>query len=234
MSLKAYEEAREIKVKEIEQAKKNASNVTTLQMHNGLIPFMVYILNIRQHLYSGRSTSLPSVSFTPSGRFANLSMNIISKISSGLENGVVVNEKEINTEVNKEFLSNLTNDYAKVFFGYNIEDLDFEVLSPIAYNKTTDILIPKIDPFFFIKEVTTLDGTEFSSVYDRMYKDSNHNKNLLDHLNSETNAQKDVVDNTMTNLGVTYRRLREIDYKPLEVQSLGGGLLGAMGKWGVS
>lgn len=86
---------------------------------------------------------MPSVSYTPSGRFNNLALSIISKINSGIKEGAIVNEKALNNEEVKEVLENITEKYSKVFFGYNIEDLDYEILAPNAYNKLTDLIVPK-------------------------------------------------------------------------------------------
>lgn len=211
----------------------NGVEVTTLQLHNALIPFMVFILKTRSTLVSGGSTNLPSVSFNPSGRFQNLALSIISKINSGIKEGAIVNEKQLNTEEVKEVLSKVTEQYAKVFFGYNIEDLDFQILSPIAYNRETDLLIPKVDPFFFLKETLILDENEFESIYDKMYKNSNYNENLIKTMDETPNDEKGIADTTMTNLGVTYRKLQEIDYIPLETQALeNSGTVGFHNQWG--
>lgn len=212
---------------------KKSRKVTTLQLHNALIPFMVYILKTRSNLMEGKNTNLPSVSFTPSGRYNNLALSIISKINSGLNEGAVVNQKAFEKEEIKEILKDVTEKYSKVFFGYNIEDLDYEILSPNAYNRLTDLLIPKVDPFFFLKEKTILDGNEFESIYDKMYKDANYNADLLDHLNTVPDDEKDKVDSTMPDLKLTYRKLEEIDYQPLDTSALNtGGVIGFLGKWG--
>lgn len=207
----------------------NIVKVTTLQLHNALIPFMVYILKTRSLLMAGKSTNLPSISFTPSGRFNNLALSILSKINTGIKEGAIVNEKEVNTKENKEVLNKLTEQYAKVFFGYNIEDLDYEILSPVSYNKNTDLLIPKVDPFFFIKETNILDGNEFEAIYERMYKDSNYNKNLLEYLNEDSKLEEQQPDATSQILGVTYRKLQEIDYQPIDTKIPG---VDALGNWG--
>ena len=217
-------------IKEAEKKRKEAKiegiSLTTLQLHNSLIPFMVYILKTRSNLQKGLGTTLPSVSYTPSGRFNNLALSIISKINSGIKEGAIVNEKALNNEEVKEVLENITEKYSKVFFGYNIEDLDYEILAPNAYNKLTDLIVPRIDPFFFIKEKTILNGNEFNQVYEKMYRDSNYNKDLLSNLNSVPSEETDKVDATVPNLQVTYRKLEEIDYIPLDTSQIYGDSIG--------
>lgn len=213
-----------------EKIKEEGVSLTILQLHNALIPFMAFILKTRSLLMSGKSTNLPSISFTPSGRFNNLALSILSKIDTGIKEGAIVNEKELNNQETKDYLNKLTKQYAKVFFGYNIEDLDYEILSSGTYNKTTDLLVPKIDPFFFIKEITVLDGNEFEAIYERMYKDSNYNQNLLDYLNEDSKDEEEP-DATAQRLGVTYRKLQEIDYQPIDTK-IPEGMISAMGNWG--
>ena len=66
-----------------------------------------------------------------------------------------------------------------------------------------------------------------------MYKDSNYNKDLLENLNANDNTDKDIVDNTMKNLGVTYRKLQEIDYIPINTKDLNpNGTIGYTDKYG--
>lgn len=219
--------------KEVRDAHTNTANsslkITTLQLHSALIPFLVYMLQTRSNLQEGGNTSLPSVSFTPSGNFNNLALSIISKINSGIKEGAIVNTKDLDTTETKKILKEVTEKYSKTFFGYNIEDLDYEILSPTPYNRLTDLLVPKIDPFFFIKEKTILNGNEFEQIYTRMYKNENENPNLLKHLNKLPPSTTDSVDITENKLQVTYRRLQEIDYEPLETNYLGHDGISSLG-----
>lgn len=214
----------------IEAKKENASKLTTLQFHNSLIPFMVYVLETRANLHSGKETNIENVSYTPSGRFNNLSLSIISKINSGFKEGAIVNRdsfKNKNIEGSEEvgeqigeILDSIVNKHSKKFFGYNIEDLDFEILSPVPYDRLTDLLIPQVDPFFFLVETQILDGNEFTTIYEKMYKGSKYNENLLTNLNDRTLADTDEVDTTQEKFEVEYRKLEEVEYKPLDTSSV--------------
>lgn len=217
-----------------EQAKvfDNAINISTLNLHMHLIDFLVFILKTRANIMDGKPVKLPNLSFSPSGRFNNLLLSTISRIDSGLRQGAIVNPKSLNTEDVREELNKATENYAKIFFGYNIEDLDFEIFAPKGYNRATDMLIPKIDPFFFIQETSILDGNEFESIYDKMYAGSGDNKNLLETVNNNPNDEKDLADATMTNYGLHYRKLQEIDYNPEDFNNEISGMVGFLGAWG--
>ena len=202
--------------KEQAQAMKKGFDISTVVLHRSLIPFMIYVLKIRSHMMSGKAINLPSISFTPSGRFNNLMLNVISMINTGLQQGSIMNPEKLNNESVKEELNNQSENFAKVFFGYNIEDLDFEIFSTDGYDRSTDLLTPKIDPFFFIEEVSLLDGNEFEAIYDKMYKNEHHNQNLLTNINDQHNDEKGEADATATNYPLHYRKLEEIEYNPEE------------------
>lgn len=220
-----------------ERAKKEkeypgATQVSVVQLHFKLIPFLIKILEIRQTLIAGGTSNIPNLSFTPKGKYNNLAIAVLSKIDAGLSNGEKVAMDKVNTPEYKDFLKQLNSNYSNSFFGYNLEDLELETLSPIKYNRATDILVPEIDPFFFLVEKQHLDGTEMFSLYNDMYADQGDNKDLLEHLNNTSNDEKDEADATTTVLGVTYRKLKEIDFSPPAATSANDAVYGPF-NWSV-
>ena len=198
--------------KKEEQPKPTFVTVKTDKLHYELISFMASILTTRNVLIAGGSSDIPNLAFRPGGTYNNLAMGILAKMEVGLSAGDPDITSIISTKEDKEFLQELTNNYANAFTGYNLEDLELERLSPIKYDKATDILIPEIDPFFFLVEKYNLDGNELSEVYNNLYADQGDSQSLINQMNNDENDIKDEADATAKSLGVTYRKLKEINY----------------------
>ena len=214
--------------KAVAQQNKNYKEADTTSLYNvnlGLIPFMAYVLKTRQNIIKGGSTTIPNLTFTPSGRYNVLLNSVLSKLSIGLEQGETVAVAQLSDEVSKDFLVKTSASFINKFFGYNIEDLSLEDLSPITYNRETDQLIQSVDPFFFIEEKKHLDGTEMVNMYENMFnQDSGELEDVTDLVNQDTNDSRDEADATAQIIGLDYRKLQEINYTPpIQLTSTTGG-----------
>lgn len=193
---------------------KNATKASLHTIFSAFIPFIVTTLTTRQNVKEGRGSTVGGISFSEGGKYKSLLDAIAKQLEMGLKNGEEAAANSIDTEEVRDFFEQYSKDYSGVFFGYNYEDLDLEDISPIPYNRETDLLVQNIDPFFFLIETTHLDGNELQNMYDAMYSETEQLDEIPSAMNTEDNLAKNNVDGTAAALGIEYRKLQEIEYRP--------------------
>lgn len=200
-------------------SKANSTTISLSMYHQQLIPFLIRLLRIRGALITGGTTTVPNTKFVPSARFNTISNSIINKINSGIQNAEPISTIALGTQSNIDFLKNYIGVHSNSFFGYNLEDLELETLSPIAYDRSKDVFVQNLDPFFFLVERKLLNETEMPNFYDAMYLPNTDIDEIVKVGSTNTNDEIGEADVTTQIPGLEYRKLKEIDY---EVNSGGG------------
>ena len=211
-------------VPEHEEHKTDYSNTVEVglwKIYSTLVPLYLSMFNIRSDILSGKGSNVPNITFNESANVNRLISLIVSKISSGMNNGLGTASDKL-TEEQKKTLQTFSSDLARTFLGYNIQDLDLHNLVD-NYDEKTDTTVSKISPFFFLKEFKHVNDEElvetFRSIYDTQKIDdglmavADKGKGELAPTdpNSAPSIEADA-EQQYPIVGLTYRRLQEIPY----------------------